>query len=182
MWRTAYSLDEEHLRVCDLKFGGVERMLTCLMPVNELLPPKPLVGSTASFMQPLPPSPRAPATPISQAVNGGTRSAEPIPGAVLSKWSETAATIKSNTTAGDSAAMTALGDALIRNEWPEAAHAWYAAFCSRYIGASLTLHIFFGLQLPSLAADLTPGWRRCTLDKSCPSRLGKSGPEDDIPC
>jgi hypothetical protein len=43
---------------------------------------------------------------------------------VLEKWQETAAMIIANRTLGDSAALTALGDALMANGWLDAAHVW----------------------------------------------------------
>lgn len=89
--------------------------------VDELVPPRPLVGAPVA-MPTVPPSLVGPLRPF---VSGGQSSLEPIPHQVLSKWTETAATIISNTTTGDSAAMTALGDRLVANGWPEAAHAWY---------------------------------------------------------
>ncbi|ORY64606.1 Sec23-binding domain of Sec16-domain-containing protein, partial [Leucosporidium creatinivorum] len=43
----------------------------------------------------------------------------------LEKWQETVAMIIANRTAGDSAALTALGDALAANGWLDAAHVCY---------------------------------------------------------
>ncbi|KAG8849805.1 hypothetical protein FRB96_000628 [Tulasnella sp. 330] len=160
----------ESLRVAYSLFAGQGAAA-----VNELLPPKPLVGSTASFLQPLPPSPKGLMTPISDAVNGGVRNAEPIPGVVLSKWPETAATIKSNTTTGDSAAMTALGDALMRNKWPEAAHAWYVVFSRVVTSAALNPHILrwgssylLSLQTSLLGGAGAPSARVTLLGSECP--------------
>ena len=45
----------------------------------------------------------------------------------LAQWPETAATILSNATNGDAAALTGLGDLLMANKWPSAAYAWYAS-------------------------------------------------------
>ncbi|KAG9002395.1 hypothetical protein FRB93_011512 [Tulasnella sp. JGI-2019a] len=122
--------------------------------VNELLPPKPLAGGLSSFMQPIPPSPLVPVTPITDMTNGGLKNVGPIPTAVLSKWPETAATIKSNTTAGDSAAITALGDALIRNKWPEAAHACYLLSLQTSllggIGATSARVVLLGSESPDV--------------------------------
>lgn len=64
------------------------------------------------------------------------RSNSPLPGtqdkpvnrnlsqSVLEKWQETVAMIIANRTVGDSAALTALGDALLANGWLDAAHVW----------------------------------------------------------
>ena len=47
-----------------------------------------------------------------------------LPREVLAKWQETAALIIANRTAGDSAALTALGDTLASNDQLDAAHIW----------------------------------------------------------
>lgn len=62
-------------------------------------------------------------TPISPNFPGATIPLK-LPGNVLTKWLETAAMIVANRTAGDSAALTALGDTLASNGWIDAAHIW----------------------------------------------------------
>lgn len=47
---------------------------------------------------------------------------------VLAKWQETAALIIANRTAGDSAALTALGDTLASNDQLDAAHVWFVRY------------------------------------------------------
>lgn len=48
-----------------------------------------------------------------------------VPLESLAKWAETAAmVISSPLTTETSAALTALGDQLLANDWVEAAHAW----------------------------------------------------------
>ncbi len=70
-------------------------------------------------------TPRTPNFAAIQAANMGPT----IPPASLEKWAETAAMILcSPLTAEASAALTALGDQLLGNNWVEAAHVWYVFF------------------------------------------------------
>jgi COPII coat assembly protein SEC16 len=76
------------------------------MSTLQLPPPTP------QFM---PLSPNFPAASLTNA----------IPSETLSKWAETAAILFSGPSAAESsAALIALGDCLIANQWTEAAHAW----------------------------------------------------------
>ncbi|KAG8924904.1 hypothetical protein FRC01_010910, partial [Tulasnella sp. 417] len=92
--------------------------------VNELLPPKPLARTTnLGHSLIIPPSPLP--TPAAVSTGSYTVPHGPAPTESLSKWQETAATIASNVSNGDTAALTALGDLLIANKWASAAHACY---------------------------------------------------------
>lgn len=94
--------------------------------MNELLPPKPLARTTnLNHSLIIPPSPMPPTTPAALATGSYTVPKGPAPPESLSKWQEAAATIASNISNGDTAALTALGDLLIANKWASAAHAWY---------------------------------------------------------
>jgi hypothetical protein len=88
-----------------------------------MLPPKNLLKAGETRLLALPPALQA--TPVSPNFPLPSLTAH-IPDQILSKWSETAATILSNTNGGDnSQVLTALGDYLISNSWIEAAHVWY---------------------------------------------------------
>lgn len=97
----------------------------CTGSVNELVPPKllPQLASTlavptataTSHMTPL--SPNFPAPSVTSA----------IPAEALTKWAETAAMMIPGPSVTEcSAALMALGDCLLANQWVEAAHAWYS--------------------------------------------------------
>ncbi|KIO26250.1 hypothetical protein M407DRAFT_24465 [Tulasnella calospora MUT 4182] len=94
--------------------------------VNELLPPKPLARTTnLNHSLIIPPSPLPPLTPAAVATGSYTVPHGPAPTESLAKWQEAAATIASNVSNGDTAALTALGDLLSANKWANAAHACY---------------------------------------------------------
>lgn len=96
--------------------------------VQEMAPLSLLQRGLGRFQSPMIPSvtPRTPNFAAIQAANMGPT----IPPASLEKWAETAAMILcSPLTAEASAALTALGDQLLANNWVEAAHVWCALFC-----------------------------------------------------
>lgn len=98
------------------RFCGFPRQLPSLtFLVQELVPQKMLSSIAITGTTPLSPNFAAPSVPSS------------IPQETLSKWTEIIAMMLSGaTTPETSAALTALGDQLIGNQWTEAAHAWSA--------------------------------------------------------
>ncbi|BGO91738.1 hypothetical protein NBRC10512_006220 [Rhodotorula toruloides] len=90
-----------------------------------------------SMHQLIPPQAFGPGTPALRngaSLDNGAASAphsptrqerQPLPSSTLAKWQETVGMIVSNRTAGDSAALTSLGDALAAHGWTDAAHVCY---------------------------------------------------------
>ncbi|KAG8961249.1 hypothetical protein FRC03_005597 [Tulasnella sp. 419] len=116
--------------------------------VQELLPPKALsrpAGSSGSLVIPPTPNgihntPGLSSTPAPQH-SLLPNTAVPPPEA-LSKWREVATTIVSNSTSGDVAALTALGDCLASGKAIEAAHVCYIlAHQTSYLGGSSTSRV-----------------------------------------
>lgn len=97
--------------------------------VNEFIPPRALGPESTNL---LPPAPigngltSAPLTRQPTEVNGNN-AAQPISEATLEMWQDTVGMIVANRTAGDSAALTALGDVLASNGWVAAAHVWFVS-------------------------------------------------------
>lgn len=85
---------------------------------------------------------------------------------VLEKWQETAAMIIANRTVGDSAALTALGDALMANGWLDAAHVW----CVLPTLDTLRRRLTCSSQLPPFAGYFPPRWRWHARDAHLPPR------------
>lgn len=95
--------------------------------VHQFIPPRALGPATPGLL---------PAAPVG---NNGVASAPlsrvpsdaaaKLPEQTLAKWRETVGMIVANRTAGDSGALTALGDALAANGWTDAAHIWCAGHC-----------------------------------------------------
>lgn len=95
--------------------------------MEELLPPNLLTKQLGQTLQAGPLQvPAVPhLTPMSPNFPQLEKTAK-VPAEALAKWPETAAMLASSPMAPDSsAALTALGDYLISNNWVEAAHAWY---------------------------------------------------------
>lgn len=65
-----------------------------------------------------------PAAPIGTLLESRIDAQSQLPESTLESWRDTVGMIVANRTAGDSAALTALGDALAANGWTEAAHVW----------------------------------------------------------
>lgn len=56
-----------------------------------------------------------------------------IPPETLVKWAEIVAMMFSSTNSETSAALTAMGDQLLINQWTEAAHAWSVNFIEYFL-------------------------------------------------
>lgn len=99
-----------------------------VVAVQQFLPPRPLAQPqsyrTAELLS-AGPIPRA-ATPISPSFPDAVLVGD-LPKSVLANWQETVAMIIANRTAGDSAALTALGDTLMTNGRLDAAHVWWVS-------------------------------------------------------
>ncbi|GAA5975728.1 hypothetical protein JCM11641_005850 [Rhodosporidiobolus odoratus] len=108
----------EALRVAYSMFAGLGAE-----SIHQFVPPRAL-GAQASSL---------PATSVGNGTPGSaplSRNAtasddQPLSDATLDKWQDTVGMIVANRTAGDSAALTALGDALGANGWTTAAHICY---------------------------------------------------------
>ncbi|KAF8522284.1 Sec23-binding domain of Sec16-domain-containing protein [Hysterangium stoloniferum] len=107
----------ESLRVAYSLFSGQGALA-----VQELIPSTTIAANKEASLAP--PVPGLHATPISPNFPQPALTAS-IPSEALEKWQETAAIMAFSQTAGDSAALTALGDYLSANRWFDAAHACY---------------------------------------------------------
>ncbi|GAA6001466.1 uncharacterized protein JCM10292_006268 [Rhodotorula paludigena] len=106
----------EALRVAYGMFAGLGAE-----SMHQFFPPRSL-GPNASGLLPAAPIGNGASTPLSRS---NTEVAVPMSEATLEKWQETVGMIIANRTAGDSAALTSLGDALAANGWTDAAHICY---------------------------------------------------------
>lgn len=88
----------------------------CLGVVEQFLPPRSFSEQSRSQL--------LPAAPIGTSAQSGFDSRSKLSDSTLATWRDTVGMIVSNRTAGDSAALTALGDALASNDEIEAAHVW----------------------------------------------------------
>lgn len=94
---------------------------------------------------------------------------QPLPPSTLAKWQETVGMIVANRTAGDSAALTSLGDALAANGWTDAAHVWYVCRAAWLLmGANLRLRSYLLSPQTSLAQGLGMPTSRIVLVGSSP--------------
>lgn len=92
--------------------------MTYEIPVQELVTPNLLQRGFGRLLAPS----ITPRTPNFASVQPPSTS---VPPESLAKWAETAAMVMSSPlTTETSAALTALGDQLLANDWVEAAHAW----------------------------------------------------------
>ncbi|GAA5950714.1 hypothetical protein JCM21900_000489 [Sporobolomyces salmonicolor] len=105
----------EALRVAYSMFAGLGAE-----SIHQFLPPRSLALQAHSQL--LPPAPIGAA---SGSPNTSFDTETQLPEATLDKWRDTVGMIVANRTAGDSAVLTALGDALASNGWIEAAHICY---------------------------------------------------------
>ncbi|GAA5978058.1 hypothetical protein JCM5350_007383 [Sporobolomyces pararoseus] len=102
----------EALRVAYSMFAGLGAE-----SIEQFLPPRSLSGQAQPQL--LPPA------PIGTSQQNTFDAQSPLPVSTLESWRDTVGMIVANRTAGDSAALTALGDALASNGWTEAAHVCY---------------------------------------------------------
>ncbi|GAA5877989.1 hypothetical protein JCM1840_000133 [Sporobolomyces johnsonii] len=105
----------EALRVAYSMFAGLGAE-----SIHQFLPPRSLAPQAQSQLLPPAPIGTAPSSP-----NTRFDTETKLPEATLDKWRDTVGMIVANRTAGDSAVLTALGDALASNGWIEAAHICY---------------------------------------------------------
>ncbi|GAA5893562.1 uncharacterized protein JCM6883_003560 [Sporobolomyces salmoneus] len=103
----------EALRVAYSMFAGLGAE-----SIEQFLPPRSL-SSQGQQPQLLPPA------PIGTSQPNRFDSQAQLPQSTLESWRDTVGMIVANRTAGDSAALTALGDALASNGWIEASHVCY---------------------------------------------------------
>ncbi|GAA5877576.1 hypothetical protein JCM8547_007735 [Rhodosporidiobolus lusitaniae] len=110
----------EALRVAYSMFAGLGAE-----SIHQFVPPRSLGPQAPSLLPPASIGGGLASAPLSRVPtetnNGGERLSE----ATLEKWQDTVGMIVANRTAGDSAALTALGDALAANGWVAAAHVCY---------------------------------------------------------
>ncbi|EIN07345.1 hypothetical protein PUNSTDRAFT_105006 [Punctularia strigosozonata HHB-11173 SS5] len=136
--REEKSNGREALRVAYSLFAGQGAAA-----VEELLPPKLLTRTLGQTLTagPLQVPPIAHGTPISPNFPHPEKTAR-VPAESLAKWPETAAMLASSPMTPDSAAaLVALGDYLMSNDWIEAAHACYLL--------SSQAHLIGGSRAPS---------------------------------
>jgi COPII coat assembly protein SEC16 len=104
-----------------------------MVTVQALVPPTSLIKpgemlQAAALSHATPISPNFP----SHSTTG------PIPADVLKKWPDTAAMLIPGPSVSEcSAALLALGDCLLANQWVEAAHAWYVSPSSLFAMSNL---------------------------------------------
>jgi hypothetical protein len=96
--------------------GQIDFALLLLHLVEQFLPPRSL--SSQAQAQLLPPA------PIGAPQQHRFDDQSQLPPSTLASWRDTVGMIVANRTAGDSAALTALGDALASNGWIQASHVW----------------------------------------------------------
>lgn len=102
----------EALRVAYSMFAGLGAE-----SIEQFLPPRSFSEQSRSQL--------LPAAPIGTSAQSGFDSRSKLSDSTLATWRDTVGMIVSNRTAGDSAALTALGDALASNDEIEAAHVCY---------------------------------------------------------
>ncbi|BGP16572.1 hypothetical protein JCM10213_000516 [Rhodosporidiobolus nylandii] len=106
----------EALRVAYSMFAGLGAE-----SIHQFVPPRALGPQTL-----LPAAPVGNGAPASAPLSRNpTGDAQPLSEETLEKWQDTVGMIVANRTAGDAAALTALGDALAANGWVAAAHVCY---------------------------------------------------------
>ncbi|GAA6008207.1 hypothetical protein JCM11491_001929 [Sporobolomyces phaffii] len=102
----------EALRVAYSMFAGLGAE-----SIEQFLPPRSLTPQTQAQL--LPPA------PIGSSQQNRVEAQSRLPDSTLESWRDTVGMIVANRTAGDSAALTALGDALASNGWIQASHVCY---------------------------------------------------------
>ncbi|SCV71958.1 BQ2448_4652 [Microbotryum intermedium] len=121
---TGGATGREAMRVSYAMFAGLEAE-----SIQQFVPPVSLAPSMLSPKL-LPSSLPTQFSPTNSLARRSSNAAENmlnrnLPESVLATWQETCAMIVANRALGDSAALTALGDALAANEWTDAAHVCY---------------------------------------------------------
>ncbi|KDE08917.1 hypothetical protein MVLG_01011 [Microbotryum lychnidis-dioicae p1A1 Lamole] len=121
---TGGATGREAMRVSYAMFAGLEAE-----SIQQFVPPVSLAPSMLSPKL-LPSTLPTQFSPTTSLARRSSNAAEDVlnrnlPESVLATWQETCAMIVANRALGDSAALTALGDALAANEWTDAAHVCY---------------------------------------------------------
>ncbi|KPV74811.1 uncharacterized protein RHOBADRAFT_53749 [Rhodotorula graminis WP1] len=107
----------EALRVAYGMFAGLGSE-----SIHQFIPPRALGPPTPGLLPAAPVGNGAASVPLSRVPSDA---AAKLPEHTLAKWQETVGMIVANRTAGDSGALTSLGDALASNGWTDAAHICY---------------------------------------------------------
>ncbi|BGP48551.1 hypothetical protein JCM10450v2_004427 [Rhodotorula kratochvilovae] len=106
----------EALRVAYGMFAGLGAE-----SIHQFIPPRSLGPPTPGLLPPAPIGNGAASSPLSRVPSESAH----LPENTLEKWQDTVGMIVANRTAGDSGALTSLGDALNANGWTDAAHICY---------------------------------------------------------